>query len=274
MKEETYLLDKACRFMNVAGTYLEEDEYKDIVAFNIHMALELAFSFVVERLLRVYKPPMYMAYKREFPVQATHNLSHVCYVLSSYVDFPVYLAFPLTQMNGWCVNSRYSESFSDSVEQRNLVIIYNAVGRFLATLGLLLSVKHVDKELGDAGLKGKITYYRNKLYVVAESEEKQEEFFKVIEANSELIEEFCRSSQEDYKFICAFMSNLEMVGFRQVFVKLMSHSKLTDEDLEKVRKCLGFMRIENYQDFMKKLGGYANKYGVSEEKFKEIMGSA
>ena len=32
MKEETYLLDKACRFMNVAGTYLEEDEYKDIVA--------------------------------------------------------------------------------------------------------------------------------------------------------------------------------------------------------------------------------------------------
>lgn len=272
MNDSTYLLEKANRFMNVADSCIDKEDYKDITAFNVHMALELALNYVVEHLLNNYKQPMYMAYKREFPVQTTHNLSHVCCVLGNYVDFPVYLSFAVMQMTGWCVNSRYSEEFTSTIEESNLRLISGAINRFLGTLGLLTRIKKIDNLLGELGTKGKLAYYKGCLYIAAETREGYKAFTEVVEDNADTLKELYTSSQDDSKFICSFMQNIELTSFKQIVAKLMQYRDYTDEQLEVIREGFKQLHIDSFATFTKLLGGYARKYSITEGEYQLIVG--
>lgn len=272
LSDSDFLLHKAHRFMSVADTYLDNPEYKDIVAFNIHMALELSLGFVIEGLLRNYKYAMYSAYKREFPMQTTHNLSHVCCVLSNYVNFPTYLSFAVMQMSGWCVNSRYSEDFMLTIEQSNLKVIYNAVRRFLATLELLVTVKLVDLELSTMKVKGKITTYKGEIYTASETSESYTTFDDTIKSSPDITKKLFCIPQEDSKFLYSFMSNMEFTNYKHVLAKIMQYGLWTPEQSEILRDGLDHLHVDEYDSFTKSMGGYARKYALTEDQFNQVQG--
>ena len=250
------------------------------MALTVHMSLELMLDFIIEELLQTHKYPMYVIYKRRFP-NGTHDLGLVCSMLSNYIKFPVYLAYAVLQMDGWCVNSRYDADFEDTVNIDNLRAVSEAIARFANTIYLLLKVIKLDNELKEAKCKGQIAFYYKKVLCSANTARNLQRFQTIVDKYIQTVEEVFSLPRMDREFILCFMSCLDFTRAKQVIAKRISLGQQThnqqgytgQQEIVWGREACALLHVDSSEQFVKSMGNLLNRYPVDIEYLDCVFGN-